>query len=330
MGGGVSTPIAAVIDGKQFGAYCNGNKDSTVFCSGPASVSAVATYQCSSTGTEDRYYCLSPTNEAFYCTMAEGVNGQTNLKCRKTRNNGTMPTNGLGTTPTGATVTPPVIATPVSVGANQASFSWSAASAIPSGYTLAGYTLTRTTGTTTTTIPSTTVLTSNAYLDLGLAANTTYTYTVNTILTQNGQSAPASPSSNTITLTTLAGPTLTSGTVTAKSVPLSWTVPSGVASPTYTVWRSDKASAITTGVTDTSYTDTTVTPGKNYSYYVTATGTVTNNTGVTPTSQVQNVASNSLPVTTPAESKTWLWILLGVLGFLFLIALIGGMFAAFR
>jgi hypothetical protein len=336
MGGAVSVPVTAVIDGKQLGAYCKGNRDSTVFCSGPANVSSMVTYQCSSTATEDKYYCSLPsTGENYSCTIVEGANGTTNIKCRKSRTTGNnsfaaTPAQGSGS-PTG-TITPPTITTPLSVNANQVNLNWTAISGLPSGTSLTGYTITRTAGSTTVTLPTnypTSIITTTSYLDMFLTPNTTYQYTVNAIL----KPAPATPvSSAPVYVTTVAGPVLATPVLASnnKSATLTWTAPSGITSPVYTVWRSDQSQPLATNLSVLTYTDSTLAASKTYTYQVGATGTVANASGTSPASQTQTLISLPASVTTSNSSHVWLWVLLGVLLFFFLIALIGGLYIGMR
>lgn len=336
MGGAVSVPVTAVVGGKTIGAYCNGNKDSTVFCSGPANVTTSIAYQCSPTSTEDKYYCALPNSTDNYsCTIIPGNNNQTNFKCRKTNSSGLSNrlNNYLGPSGTVTPVpsgTPPIITTPVSVNATSVQLSWLPATNIPTGYTLAGYQITKTVGTTVSTIPSngTSLLSGTSYQDTAVTAGTGYSYFVAAEFTQPPQTTWSTLTSQTVNVAPIAGPVLSVVDKSGTAV-LTWTAPTGVASPTYTVWRSDQPAPITTGLTTLTYTDSTVKSNTKYSYQVYAVGGVTATFNGTSQTNQEAVLSNSVAVTS-SSSKTWLWILLGVLGFIFLLILIGGLIAAMR
>jgi hypothetical protein len=110
-----------------------------------------------------------------------------------------------------------------------------------------------------------------SYTDTGLAPSTTYSYSV---VASNGSGS--TPSSNTVSGTTQAGPPaaptgLTATAVSGPAVQLSWTGSAGATS--YNIYRATSSSgpfASVGSTSSTSFTDTTVARRTMYWYYVTA------------------------------------------------------------
>ena len=132
------------------------------------------------------------------------------------------------------------------------------------------YTIYRGTGSGTPTSIQTGV-TTTSYIDTTGIASTSYTYYVVAV----SGTTPSSPS-NQATLTTgaaqVAPPTNLTGTASATQINLSWTA-STTSGVTYTVDRatgSGSATSIKTGLTSTTFADTTVVSGTTYTYYVVA------------------------------------------------------------
>jgi fibronectin type 3 domain-containing protein len=114
-----------------------------------------------------------------------------------------------------------------------------------------------------------------SFSDTTVAASTTYTYT----LQAEDAAGNRSPASNAATVTTPAAPVAPASPTNLGATPgnaqvsLSWTASSGASS--YTVKRGTASggpyAAVATGLTATSFTDTTVVNGTTYFYVVTAT-----------------------------------------------------------
>ncbi|MDR3711036.1 MAG: fibronectin type III domain-containing protein [Capsulimonadaceae bacterium] len=111
---------------------------------------------------------------------------------------------------------------------------------------------------------------STSYVDTGLTAATQYFYTVTAVNVD--ESAPSNEANAT---TFAAAPTGLTAVAGSQQVSLTWTASSGAAS--YKVYRGtsvngEAATAVASGVTATSYTDTSLTDGTTYYYKVSAVG----------------------------------------------------------
>jgi glucoamylase len=154
--------------------------------------------------------------------------------------------------------------------------------------------------------------TGTTYTDTGLTASTSYTYTV-----EADNSAGTSAASSSVTATTTAAGTaphaptgLTVGTVTATTVPLSWTASttSGTyAVAGYYVLRNGSVVGSTTG---TSYTDTGLTPATTYTYTVKAYDTngdvsaASSSVSATTATAYTETFNVTVPVNTAASGDT--------------------------
>ena len=131
-----------------------------------------------------------------------------------------------------------------------------------------------------------------------VAAGTTYYYTVKAVNVSG--SSVASGEANALTYP--AAPTgLTKGTVTATSVAMSWTAPSGTVDGYYVYGgtSSGNETLLSGLVTTTSYTDSTASSGTTYYYYVKA----VNNTSQ---SAQYSAASNEINALTIPAAPTGL------------------------
>ncbi|GGA40037.1 beta-1,3-glucanase family protein [Dyella nitratireducens] len=133
----------------------------------------------------------------------------------------------------------------------------------------------------------------SSYSDTGLANNTTYYYVVEAS-NATGTSAPAAQASAS-TLAIPAAPANLAATVASSSeIDLSWTA-SATSGVTYTVTRN--GSAVASGLTATTYSDTGLTASTTYTYAVEA----VNAAGTSPASDnAVATTSASVTVTTPA------------------------------
>jgi len=188
--------------------------------------------------------------------------------------------------------TPPTVPTGVVATANgptEIDLSWSSSSDPGGG--VAGYTVYRngaSVGTSTTT----------SFADTGLAASTTYSYTVDAVDTSNNhsaQSSPAVPATTAADTTVPTAPaTLTATAVGAARVDLAWsasTDPDGVNG--YRIFRDGvKIAEVTTGL---SYSDTSVVPSTTYSYTVRAFDSV-NESPDSPAATATTAADNGNPI----------------------------------
>ena len=151
----------------------------------------------------------------------------------------------------------------------QVSLSWTAP--LGSGLTYSIYRGTATGAESTTAIAS--GLTTTGYTNTGLTNGTTYYYTVKAV-----NSFGTSPASGEASATPLAPPAAPTGLTATRGntqVSLSWTASPGATS--YSVYQGtsaggEAATAIASGLTTTSYTNTGLTNGTTYYYKVTATG----------------------------------------------------------
>ena len=130
-------------------------------------------------------------------------------------------------------------------------------------------------------ITPTTGITGTTFSDTTVTAATTYSYTVSALDAATNQSAPSNPA----TATTPAGadtvppsvPTGLTATPAAGKVDLAWTASTdNVAVTGYRVRRDNVDITPTTGITGTTFSDTTVTAATTYSYTVSALDAATN------------------------------------------------------
>ncbi len=248
------------------------------------------------------------------CLLVEGVNGQMNAKCRRRRGGVTSyATSSPAGTPASNAVTQ-IVGPAIIV-------SWTAG--VPAtGYSLVGYIVNRADGTSTPAPLFKTPKTSLSYTDTSkLKTGTSYTYTVDTVY---AVTPPTPPTNVTVPygvagtpITYIPGPVLTI-TPGKEQNDLAWTAVPGATD--YNIYRNNTNTTLNATALDPTtltYTDTGLTPGILYSYQVSA------------TIPDQMVMSNSVSGT-PTKSSTWIWIVLGILGFLLLALLIGGLIIGMR
>ena len=147
-------------------------------------------------------------------------------------------------------------------------------------------------------------VTATTYADQTTAGSTTYSYYV--VAANNaGNSAP----SNTVTLTTgaavVGAPTNLTATASGSSVNLGWTA-SPTSGVTYTVYRNvgtstAGATILKSGLTSTTYTDSTVVSGTTYTYDVVAIANTSSGTSQSAQSNAATVTAGSGTTTPPAN-----------------------------
>jgi fibronectin type 3 domain-containing protein len=152
--------------------------------------------------------------------------------------------------------------------------------------------------------PIVTGLTAPTYNDTGLFNGTTYYYKVAAV-NSGGVSTPSAEASATPEPPTPAAPAGLTATAGNASVALSWTASSGATS--YNVYRGTSAggespTAIATGVTTASYTDSTVSNGTTYYYKVAAvnasgTSSLSTEASATPKAPAPTTAPTGLTAT---------------------------------
>jgi hypothetical protein len=138
-------------------------------------------------------------------------------------------------------------------------------------------------------------VTTTSFVDTTVVGSTSYTYYVVAV----SGATPSSPS-NQVTLTTgaaqVAPPTNLTGTASGTQVNLSWTA-STTTGVTYAVERatgSGSATSIKTGLTSTTFADTTVVSGTTYTYYVVA--VISSGASSSPSNSVSVTGGGTLPV----------------------------------
>ncbi len=144
-------------------------------------------------------------------------------------------------------------------------------------------------------------ITATTYTDSGLTNGTKYFYKVAAVNTA-GTSPLSAEASATPSAPVPAAPTGLTATAGNASVTLTWTASTGAA--TYNVYRGataggEAATAVATGITATSYTDTGLTNGSTYFYKVAAV-----NTGGTSAQSAEASATPSAPVPTAPTGLT--------------------------
>ncbi|MGN0651122.1 MAG: hypothetical protein ACI4KM_11845 [Oscillospiraceae bacterium] len=110
-----------------------------------------------------------------------------------------------------------------------------------------------------------------AYTDTTVTAGKTYYYFVAAYNSATGKLSDYSAYAKVTVQTPLAAPTISSISTDGSSVTLNWSTVTGATS--YRIYRADSATGTKTllkGVSTTTYTDTTVTAGKTYYYFVAA------------------------------------------------------------
>lgn len=282
--------------GNSLDVGCIQGQDGSLTCSGPVS-SAYTKYHfnCSATGP-DTYGCSSPQyREQFTCLAVEGINGQTNFKCRK----------GRGLRNYQATsANAPVIMTPVGVGNAQVNLAWTVPTA-PTGDTLSNYTIQRSTGGGVPVTIYSPVATATSQLDTTVTNGTPYTYT---IIANYSDGSLAT--SNPVTVVPFTAPTLTATKNALDQANLSWTAPTGVTGVTYNVYRDTSTIPLNrTPLTTTTYRDTTVLSKGTHTYFITAIVPAT----ATNAAAVATSTTQSVSITT---SSTWIWIIVMIVVFL--------------
>lgn len=276
--------------GNSLDVGCIQGQDGSLICSGPVS-SAYTKYHfnCSASGP-DTYSCSSPQyREQFTCLAVEGINGQSNFKCRK----------GKGLRNYQATsANAPTIMTPIAVGNGQVNLAWTVPTA-PTGDTLTGYTIQRSTGGGAPVTVYSPAATATSQLDTGLTNGTAYTYTI-----AANYSDGSSATSNPVTVTPFTAPTLTVTKDSLDQANLSWTAPTGVTGVTYNVYRDTSTTPINrTPLTTTTYKDTTILSKGTHTYTVAAIIPAT-------TSNASSVATSAPQTVTITASSTWIWIII--------------------
>jgi chitodextrinase len=154
--------------------------------------------------------------------------------------------------------------------------------------------------------------TSTTYTDTGLAASTSYTYTV-----EADNSAGTSAASSSATATTTAASTapnaptgLTVGTVTTTTVPLSWTASTTSGSDAVAGYHVLRNGTVVGSTTSTTYTDTGLTPATTYTYTVKAYDTngdvssASSAASATTSTAYTETVNVTVPVNTAASGDT--------------------------
>ena len=140
-------------------------------------------------------------------------------------------------------------------------------------------------------------VTGNSYSDTGLANNTTYYYVVEAS-SASGTSAPATPASASTLAIPQAPANLAATAASSSEIDLSWAA-SATSGVTYVVMRN--GTAVASGLTATSYSDTGLAASTTYTYTVEA----VNAAGTSPASEsAAATTSASVTVTTPAITTT--------------------------
>ncbi|HJW19489.1 MAG TPA: fibronectin type III domain-containing protein, partial [Candidatus Nitrosotalea sp.] len=219
---------------------------------------------------------------------------------------GTSSPSGMSSATTGSNATPPQSPTNLAastISSSQINLSWTASA--NGGSAITGYKVDRSidSGITWNTIASNTASTATLYSDIGLLANTTYTYRVSAI-NGIGTSLPSNVTSATtvgVNATVPQSPTgLTSTAISSSQINLSWSAPSnngGSAVLGYEVDRSTNNGSTwstlvaNTGSTGTAYSDTGLVPSTTYTYRASAINSI-------GTSSVSNTTSATTNATT--------------------------------
>jgi endoglucanase len=193
------------------------------------------------------------------------------------------------------TLAPPPPAAPSgltasAVSPSQINLTWAASST--AGVTYSVYSG-ATAGTATTLIAS--GIAGTSFASTGLAANTTYFYSVTAVLSGTGSTASNAASATTLAPVPPAAPSgLTATAVSTSQINLSWTASSSTG-VTYTVYSG--SSVVASGLSGTSYSVTGLAASTAYSYTVVAVSS-------TGTSTASNVASATTLTPTPPSAPT--------------------------
>lgn len=249
----------------------------------------------------------SPTAWTSNVTYSYNGNGQLT---QVTYDNGTVVTYSYDSNGnrTAAQVNTPALATPTNLSASSPSgteiqLSWTGSA----GAT--GYYIFRCTGSGCTNFTQVNTASGTSYADTGLAGLTAYVYEVQAYKTSGSTTITSARSTSATATTGAAPPTAPTSLAAAASgaaLKLTWTASTDdVGISGYTIQRCQGAGCsgftqLVTGVTSTSYTDSTVSQGVSYSYRALATNTAGEQSGWS------NTASATAPVTTPPNAPTGL------------------------
>jgi fibronectin type 3 domain-containing protein len=236
-----ATPVAAAPSAPTGLAAVAGNAQVSLTWTAPAGATAYRVYRggvlVASVATTS-YTDTGLTNGTAYSWTVKAVK-QNSVESASSASASATPQVPAPGTPTGVAA---------SAGANQATVTWGAVSGATSYRVYRGTTLVTTTATT-------------SYVDAGLTPGTAVTYTV-VAVNAGGASAASTGATTTPLPTAPTGLTVTPGNATNA---LSWAAVSGAAS--YRVYRNG---TLVSSPTATTFSDTGLTNGTSYSYYVTA------------------------------------------------------------
>jgi fibronectin type 3 domain-containing protein len=153
--------------------------------------------------------------------------------------------------------------------------------------------------------PVVTGISSTSYTNSGLTTSTAYYYEV-TAVSSAGEGAKSNEASATTGGTALGAPTGLTATPSSGQIALSWTAVSGASR--YNLYRSLVAygsfTAYQIGLTTTSYTDTNVTNGVTYYYYVAAVSSAGSGTNSSTVSATPGDTAPAAPANLTASSSS--------------------------
>jgi fibronectin type 3 domain-containing protein len=245
-----------------------GNSQVSLTWTASSGATSYSVYRGTAAGGESTTALATGVTSAAY-TDATAVNGTTYYYVITATNTGG--TSGKSNEAS-ATPEPPAPAAPTNLtatgGNSQVSLTWTASSGATSYSVYRG---TAAGGESTTALAA--GLTSAAYTDATAVKGTTYYYEVSAN-NAGGASGKSNEASATPALAAPSAPTNLAATASNSQVSLTWTLSAGATA--YSIYRGttaggESSTALASGVTSTSYTDTTAANGTTYYYKVTAT-----------------------------------------------------------